>query len=215
MDSMQIEHEQVQEAKAGQAVGIKVKDRCVTATTSSRSPRRRLLLFLFVFPSKRTAFSISSGVSPSRISSGDSPRRGRRVIAIPARSTTPVERMAAGPANRRSAAQVRELVDRLVGQTQRVLRPTVRLLPITGCSQTRRRLRLRVGDGFLLSSVTSLLLFRAFFSASAFGRHCPLSGGVDLLHQIGHLDGRHHGVETLVAGAAARSLRPPAAACRR
>jgi putative protease len=27
VDSMQIEHEQVQEAKAGQAVGIKVKDR--------------------------------------------------------------------------------------------------------------------------------------------------------------------------------------------
>jgi len=28
VDSMQIEHEQVEEAKAGQSVGIKVQDRC-------------------------------------------------------------------------------------------------------------------------------------------------------------------------------------------
>ena len=28
VDSMQIEHEQVQEAKAGDAIGIKVQDRC-------------------------------------------------------------------------------------------------------------------------------------------------------------------------------------------
>jgi translation elongation factor EF-1alpha len=28
VDSMQIEHEQVEEAKAGDAIGIKVKDRC-------------------------------------------------------------------------------------------------------------------------------------------------------------------------------------------
>ena len=28
VESMQIEHEQVEEAKAGQSVGIKVKDRC-------------------------------------------------------------------------------------------------------------------------------------------------------------------------------------------
>ena len=28
MESIQIEHEQVQEAKAGDAIGIKVKDRC-------------------------------------------------------------------------------------------------------------------------------------------------------------------------------------------